>query len=300
MPFHTSGSMSRSFGGGYGTIKIFLEETAGLTQGEEYSYRVANGQTIHTAIAARINGHVVLVDSNYTIGSNPPPFFVGQSLTVLVPDAGSGMGDIPLLTTVINSITPLNEPPPGAESEPTSPPAGITLQNPMIGALSPQGQWTWSGARWDNIPGPPLEEKIVTLFDGANLRTFQLREEIPIEEFMSTVLKDVPIEAIQELDSNNEVVETYEVEHQTSDTTFTGIVGRKSQNRKAKRRSKFNIKKTKGKRVVPDNTRSVTDVNTNRSIQQPGGDQQSRGGGGRSATTQIPGGGRSGGGGGTY
>ena len=123
---------------------------------------------------------------------------------------------------------------------------------------------------------------------------------MPIEEFMSTVLKDVPIEAIQELDSNNEVVETYEVEHQTSDTTFTGIVGRKSQNRKAKRRNKFNIKKTKGKRVVPDNTRSVTDANTNRSIQQPGGDQQSRGGGGRSATTQIPGGGRSGGGGGTY
>ena len=289
MSYHMSGSMGRS--GGYGTIKIHLQNSEGITQGEVYKYKTGNSPTEHTGIVAYINQKKVLVDNNYTIGSNPPPFFVGQSLTVLAPGAGSGMGDIPLLSTVIDSITPLNEPPPGAESEPTSPPAGITLQNPMIGALSPQGQWTWSGVRWDNIPGPPLEEKIVTLFDGANLRTFELRGEMPIEEFMSTVLVDVPVEEIEELDSNDEVVDSYQVQHQTSTSTFSGIVGRNSQNRKSKRKRKFGIKKTKGKRVVPDNTRSITDANTNRSIQQPGGGQQSVGNDTRSATTtQSPGG----------
>ena len=297
MSYHTSGSMSSM---GYGTIKIHLQNSEGITVGQEYKYKTGNSQTEHTGIVAYINQKKVLVDNNYTIGTNPPPFYVGQSLSVLVPGAGSGMGDIPLLTTIIDKITPLNEPPPGAESEPTSPPVGITIQNPMIGALSPQGQWTWSGVRWDNIPGPPLEEKTFTLFDGANLRSFQLREEMSIEEFISTVLVDVPIAEIEELDSNDEVVESYQVQNQTSTSTFTGIVGRKSQNRKSKRKRKFGIKKTKGKRVVPDNTRSVADVNTNRSIQQPGGGQQTRGDGGRSATTRRPGGNRSGGGGGTY
>ena len=288
MSYHTSGSMSSM---GYGTIKIHLQNSEGITIGEEYKYKTGNSQTEHTGIVAYINQKKVLVDNNYTIGSNPPPFFVGQSLTVLVPGAGSGMGDIPLLTTVIDSITPLNEPPPGAETMPIAPPAGITLQNPMDGTLSPQGQWTWSGVQWDNIPGPPLEEKIVTLFDGANLRTFELRGEMPIEEFMSTVLVDVPVEEIEELDSNDEVVDSYQVQHQTSTSTFSGIVGRNSQNRKSKRKRKFGIKKTKGKRVVPDNTRSITDANTNRSIQQPGGGQQSAGNDARSATTtQRPGG----------
>ena len=289
MSYHMSGSMGRS--SGYGTIKIHLQNNEGITLGEVYKYKTGNSPTEHTGIVAYINQKKVLVDNNYTIGSNPPPFFVGQSLTVLAPGAGSGMGDIPLLSTVIDSITPLNEPPPGAESEPPSPPTGISLQNPMIGTLSPQGQWTWSGVQWDNIPGPPLEEKIVTLFDGANLRTFELREEMSIEEFMSTILVDVPVEEIEELDSNDEVVDSYQVQHQTSTSTFSGIVGRKSQNRKSKRKRKFGIKKTKGKRVVPDNTRSITDANTNRSIQQPGGGQQSVGNNTRSATTtQRPGG----------
>ena len=289
MSYHMSGSMGRS--GGYGTIKIHLQNSEGITLGEVYKYKTSNSPTEHTGIVAYINQKKVLVDNNFTIGSNPPPFFVGQSLTVLVPGAGSGMGDIPLLTTVIDRITPLNEPPPGAETMPVGPPAGITLQNPMDGTLSPQGQWTWSGVQWDNIPGPPLEEKIVTLFDGANLRTFELREEMSIEEFMSTVLVDVPVEEIEELDSNDEVVDSYQVQHQTSTSTFTGIVGRKSQNRKSKRKRKFGIKKTKGKRVVPDNTRSITDANTNRSIQQPGGGQQSVGNDARTVTTtQRPGG----------
>ena len=94
---------------------------------------------------------------------------------------------------------------------PTSPPVGVSAMNPMIGALSPQGQWTWSGVSWNNVPGPPLQEITMNLYNGDNVRTFHLRDEISINEFMSTVMNDVPIEAIQELDSNNEIVSSYEV-----------------------------------------------------------------------------------------
>ena len=285
MSYHMSGSMGGI--GGYGTIKVHLQNSEGISLGEVYKYKTGNSSTEHTGIVAYINQEKVLVDNNYTIGSNPPPFYVGQTLSVLVPGAGSGMGDIPLLTTVIDRITPLNEPPPGAESAPLGPPAGITIQNPMIGALSPQGQWTWSGVRWDNIPGPPLEEKTVNLYNGNNLRTFQLREEMSIEEFMSTVLADVPIEGIDELDSNMEIVDTYEpVQPEPPQTT---TMSQKSQNRRTKKKKKFKLKKEKGKKVVPNNTRSITDGNTGRSIQPPG-NRQSPGDGGRSATTQRPGG----------
>ena len=51
----------------------------------------------------------------------------------------------------------------------------------------------------------------MNLYNGDNVRTFHLRDEISINEFMSTVMNDVPIEAIQELDSNNEIVSSYEV-----------------------------------------------------------------------------------------
>ena len=277
---HMSGSMGHY--SGYGTIKIYLQSSEGLGLGEEYKYKTANSPTEHTATVARMNDKTVLVDNNYTLGTDPPPFYIGQTLTVLVPNFG-----YPLLTTTITDITPFNEVPSGAESEPTGPPAGITLQNPMIGALSPQGQWTWSGAQWDNIPGPPLEEKTFTLFDGANLRTFQLREEMSIEEFMSTVLADVPIEGIDELDSNMEIVDTYEpVQPEPPQTT---TISQKSQNKRKKKKKKFKLKKEKGKKVVPNNTRSIADGNTGRSIQPPG-NRQSSGDGGRSATTQRPGG----------
>lgn len=205
MSYHTSGSMS-SYGGGYGTIKIHLQSSGGLGLGQEYQYKIQSSQAIHTATAERINGKIVLVDSNYTLGENPPPFSAGMGLTVFIPSM-----NIPLLTTVITDITPINEVPSGAEPMPTSPPAGVSAMNPMIGALSPQGQWTWSGVSWNNVPGPPLQEITMNLYNGDNVRTFHLRDEISINEFMSTVMNDVPIEAIQELDSNNEIVSSYEV-----------------------------------------------------------------------------------------
>ena len=229
MSYHTSGSMS-SYGGGYGTIKIHLQSSGGLGLGQEYQYKIQSSQAIHTATAERINGKIVLVDSNYTLGENPPPFSTGMGLTVFIPSM-----NIPLLTTVITDITPINEVPSGAEPMPTSPPVGVSAMNPMIGTLSPQGQWTWSGIAWDNIPGPPLQEITMNLYNGDNVRTFQLRDEISINEFLSTVMNDVPIESIQELDSNNEIVSSYEVPQPQPPG--------KSQRQKKKKKNRFRKRK---------------------------------------------------------
>ena len=48
---------------------------------------------------------MVLVDSNYTIGENPPPFSAGRPLTVYVPNQS-----FPLVTSLITKIEALEEP----------------------------------------------------------------------------------------------------------------------------------------------------------------------------------------------
>ena len=101
MSYHTSGSM-RSYGGGYGTIKINLQDTGQLTRNVEYQYQVQGSQTTHTATSDVIQGQMVLVDSNYTLSVNPPPFSAGMSLTVFVPQT-----NVPLFSTIITLISPL-------------------------------------------------------------------------------------------------------------------------------------------------------------------------------------------------
>ena len=202
MPYHTSGSMSRSFGGGYGTIKIYLQNTGGLTQGQEYPYRVQGQPQENTATVDRIEGRLVLVDSNYTIGENSPPFSAGMGLTVFIPSM-----NIPLLTTIITDIKPLEQ-----ESKET-----------------------------DDVVG---EQITMNLYDGDNVRTFRLTEEMSVEEFMSTVLKDVPIEAIEELNSNNEIVSSYEPPQGEPQQTKT--VKRKSQNKKKKKKGRFKKRRKSG------------------------------------------------------
>ena len=287
---HMSGSMGHY--GGYGTIKIFLQNTDGLTQGQEYPYTVQGQSQEYTATADRIEGQMVLVDSNYTIGENPPPFSAGMALTVFIPQV-----NVPLLTTIITDIKPFGQQESNplstegglVEQKPTSPPDGFAPpMNLMIGTLSPLGQWTWEGPAtgWNNIPGPAASPVLVTttLYDGANIRTFYLPDEMPIQEFLSTILDGVPVEGIEELDSNNEVVDTYDP---TQPETQATTVVPKSPNRKKKKKKKFKLKKEKGKRVVPNNTRSITDGNTGRSIQPPGNGQSNNAG--RSATTTPPG-----------
>ena len=89
---------------------------------------------------------------------------------------------------------------------------------------------------------------------------------------MSTVLKDVPIEAIEELDSNNQTVSSYQVVKPES-------LQKKSQNKKKKKKSKFQLFKGKGKKIKTKKSKVQTSVQTRSQD------------GGRSATTQRPGGG---------
>ena len=144
---------------------------------------------------------MVLVDSNYTIGENPPPFSAGRPLTVYVPNQS-----FPLVTSLITKIEALKK----YKSDPNE----ITMK----------------------------------LYDGANLRTFQLTEEMSIEEFMSTVIKDVPIEAIEELDSNNQTVSSYQVT-KPEPPQGKNSKEKKPQNKKKKKKSKFQLFKGGGKTI---------------------------------------------------
>ena len=220
---HMSGSMGHYCG--YGTIQIHLQDTGPLIEGTEYKYKVQGQPQEDTATADRIQGRLVLVDNNYTLGDNPPPFSAGRPLTVYIPKTS-----FPLVTSLITKIEALEEP----KSDPNQ----ITMK----------------------------------LYDGANLRTFYLREEVSVEEFMSTVLKDVPIEAIEEQDSNNQTVSSYQVVKPES-------LQKKSQNKKKKKKSKFQLFKGKGKKIKTKKSKVQTSVQTRSQD------------GGRSATTQRPGGG---------
>ena len=70
MSYHTSGSMSRSYGGGYGTIKISIEESDHLRSGTSESYITGVPPTAIEHLPAdvyNINGEIVLVDSKSLI-----------------------------------------------------------------------------------------------------------------------------------------------------------------------------------------------------------------------------------------
>ena len=97
---HMSGSMG--YYSGYGTIQIHLQDTGPLVQGTEYRYKVQGQPQEDIATADRIEGRMVLVDSNYTLGENPPPFDAGRPLTVYVPNQS-----FPLVTSLITKIEAL-------------------------------------------------------------------------------------------------------------------------------------------------------------------------------------------------
>lgn len=52
------------------------------------------------------------------------------------------------------------------EPEPEFPPAGITVMNPMIGTLSPLGQWVWN-LEWEFL-GPEVDDNTITVARGMN------------------------------------------------------------------------------------------------------------------------------------
>ena len=95
MSYHTTGSMSRSYGGGYGTIKISLQDFGTLKSGDNVRYVTIGegGQpTDHGSVDIyEINGELVLIDPQYTIDTpNAPPFQSGD-VTII---------DVSLQTTI--------------------------------------------------------------------------------------------------------------------------------------------------------------------------------------------------------
>ena len=59
-------------------------------------------------------------------------------------------------------------------------------------------------------PEPELISVVTTLYDGANVRTFYGIKDTPIEEFVSEVLKDVPLFKINGVDDKGNVLSVYQ------------------------------------------------------------------------------------------
>ena len=86
MSYHTSGSMSRSYGGGYGTIRISLQNDLGFQSGTTVSYSTGTPPTLvnHGEVELyRINGDLFLIDPQYTLGTpNAPPFDTNDTIVL--------------------------------------------------------------------------------------------------------------------------------------------------------------------------------------------------------------------------
>ena len=86
MSYHTSGSMSRSYGGGYGTVKISLQDFGTFESGDTVQYITGTPPLTadHGEVQIyKINGELFLIDPQYTIDSpNPPPFQSGDMVIV--------------------------------------------------------------------------------------------------------------------------------------------------------------------------------------------------------------------------
>ena len=119
MSYHTTGSMSRSYGGGYGTIKISLQDFGTLKSGDNVRYLTigeGGNPTDHGSVDVyEINGQIVLIDPQYTIDSpNPPPF---QSGDVIIVDTS--------LQTTIASVQNIN-------MDELNPIVEINLDSPIV------------------------------------------------------------------------------------------------------------------------------------------------------------------------
>ena len=83
------------------------------------------------------------------------------------------------------------------------------------------------------------KEIVTKLYDGSNIRKFHGMDTIPIDDFISVILKDVPVIKIDQLNNKNETVGSYELGEQEPKT-----FGRKKKNKnkkKKKKKGKFNL-----------------------------------------------------------
>ena len=78
-------------------------------------------------------------------------------------------------------------------------------------------------------PEPELISVVKTLYDGANVRTFYGIKDTPIQEFITEVIKNVPLFKIDEIDQQGNVINTFQVKD------------KKTRGKKQKKSRKFSI-----------------------------------------------------------
>ena len=93
----------------------------------------------------------------------------------------------------------------------------------------------------DEVELEEITKEIVTkLYDGSNIRKFYGMDTMPIDDFISVVLKDVPVIKIDQLNNKNETVNSYDLEEK--EPKFSGVRKKKSKNyKKKKKKKKFNL-----------------------------------------------------------
>ena len=93
----TSGSLS------YGTVQISVRDASRLKSGDQYTYKIISGQGTNEGgdvDATKINGIIYLLDSQYTIGENDPPYTVNSGIMFL--DSNGNTAAITEILTVSN------------------------------------------------------------------------------------------------------------------------------------------------------------------------------------------------------
>ena len=192
MSYHTSGSMSRSYGGGgYGTIKISLQDSGTLKSGDRVPYLAigeSGNPTEHGPVDVyKINGELVLIDPQYTIDSpNSPPFQSGDIIIV----------DVSLQTT-ITSVENI-------EMDELSPIVEINLDSPIV--FPPRFVYKFGNLAGEPYYGPYHRHQNGTLMIGGgeiNVIHDMVLDEIivPRDEFDYDV-EDTITSATFEIDEN--------------------------------------------------------------------------------------------------
>ena len=109
-------------------------------------------------------------------------------------------------------------------------------------------------------PTPPVPELIPivkTLYDGANVRTFYGIKDTPIQEFLTEVIKDIPLFKIDELDERGNVLNTYQFGNKNKG-------GKGGKKKKKKKKKKWSIvkgdTKNAGKTKSPEEQQSLTQI----------------------------------------
>ena len=230
MSYHTSGSMG-SFGGGYGTIEIALNQTDNLVKGNQYNYNILGGSTNSNATVESRRGKFFLVDTAFDLPDNPPAFQKGAMIQITEPETNAIV-----LITEVKSIKKYR--PKGKKSKKKK--KRTSSFSRLIQQTLTQPKNTSETITLNEDPD------IVTmkLYDGANIREFTGIETTPISDFLNNVLNDVPVVSIDELNRQLQTVRSYDIVN-----TKNQKKKKSKLRKKKKRKNKFKLFKNDSKNI---------------------------------------------------